>query len=86
MTLVLELTEEEEARLQALAKQEGIDAAQLARRLLSLQLASSPPAPLSDEEWDALEEELSEGIDPTIPPLSDEAVSRASFYADPVTL
>ncbi len=43
MTLIIDLTPEEEARLQAAARRQGIDPAECARRLLQQNLPESPP-------------------------------------------
>jgi hypothetical protein len=36
------------------------------------------------DEWESVLDELSEDIDPNIPPLSDESLRRENLYADRV--
>jgi hypothetical protein len=79
MTLTIELTPEEERRLEQEAQTAGVDLAQYVRRVLGLRSLTAQP-PRTEEEWKRLEEELAEGIDPTLPPLSDEVLSRESLY------
>jgi len=80
MTLTLDLTPEEETRLQALAAHQNMDLPKFARLRLGLVKTGGDAVPQTEAEWDALQAELSEGIDPNIPPLSDESLSRASIY------
>ena len=78
MTVTIELKPEMVASLSALAAAQGLDLSRLVERLLETQL---PPvaAPMSAAEraasWRALTPDL-----PMRPPLSDEAISRASIY------
>ncbi len=69
MTLTLDLTPEEETRLQAIAATQGLDLTKFARLRLGLVKTGGDAVPQTDAEWDALQAELSEGIDPNIPPL-----------------
>lgn len=82
MTLTLDLTPEEEARLQTAAARRGLNAEAFAHKLFAASLSALPveQAPLSDEEWERLADELDDLVDPNVPPLSDYAVSRESFY------
>jgi len=87
MTLTIDLTPEQEARLQREAARYGLAPAIYAHRLLveSLPPADNPaegPEPLTDDEFDALLDAMSEGMDPNQPPLAEEATRRASFYGD----
>ncbi len=81
MTLTLDLSSDTEARLREEAARRGLQVEELALQLLE---SSFQPirgaADLTDEEFDALLDEMSEGMDPKQPPLSDEAISRAGFY------
>ncbi len=81
VTLTLDLSPDTEARLRQQAARRGLQAEELALQLLE---SSVPPirgaAELTDEEFDALLDEMSEGMGPNKPPLSDEATSRAGLY------
>ena len=82
MRLSMELTPDEE-RLVASARSRGVDVEALLHRSLIESLSAATPTDprsLTDEQWDELESELSSDVDPAIPPLSDEALSRASIY------
>lgn len=77
MTVTIEIKPEMEARLSALAAALGLDVAQLVERLLENQLplaASTMSVAERVAAWRALPDL------PIRPPLSDEAVSRASVY------
>jgi hypothetical protein len=78
MTLSLELTSQEEARLARAAQSQGMDITKYARMLLGLEHPDRMPP--SVEEWDAALDELAQDVDSSIPPLSDEALSRRSIY------
>ena len=80
MSLTIELEPAEHARLESLAQQRGVPLQDFARELLGLSSRSRASQRMTDDEWEAIEAELAEGIDPAIPPLSDEAVSRCSIY------
>lgn len=78
MTLTIELTETEAVRLRALAASKGTDEATVLHDLL----ADLPPVngmPQTEADWQALEAELSEGLE-TVPALPAESLSRAAFY------
>jgi hypothetical protein len=86
MTLTLHLNPELETRLREAAAEHGLDASDYARLLLDQHLPA-PSAPsqslwntLTPEEWMRAFDEWSQSHDPSIPLLSDEAVSRESFY------
>ncbi len=78
MTLHLELTSEEEARLAHAAQAQGLNLMEYARLLLGLEHSEKKPS--SIEEWDAALDELAGDVDPSVPPLTDEALSRQSIY------
>ncbi len=89
MTLTIELTPEEEARLQQAALAQGVDAETVLHRLLDgLPLGEEWE---EEEKWgngrplledlDAMFEELAEGHEER-PVLSVEATTRANIYAD----
>lgn len=79
MTLMLELTPEEEARLREKAARAGVDEAAYLRALI----AEEPPATkLSQAAWEKLLDEVGSEVDPSTPPLSDEGVSRDSIFAE----
>jgi hypothetical protein len=86
MTLMIELPPELENRLRAIATQHGLDATDYVLRLIEQNL----PAPeatgkslwntVPPDEWLRAFDEWANSHDPSIPLLSDKAVSRASFY------
>jgi predicted transcriptional regulator len=86
MTLTIRLAPELEDRLREVATQQGLDVNEYVRRLIEQHL----PAPestsrshwntLSPEEWSRAIDEWAQSHDTSIPLLSDEAVSRESFY------
>jgi hypothetical protein len=75
-----------EGRLREEAAKNGLDASQYALRLIEQSLPTPETArqslwyTLTPEEWQRAFDEWSNSHDPSIPPLSDEAVSRESFY------
>ena len=80
------LTSEEEAALLAQAKARGVSVDSLLRKAV-LQIISAgretkiqPPPQLSAEEFDKAFEEIADMIPESVPPLSDEALSRESIY------
>ena len=89
MTLTIEVSGELEAALQAQAQEQGLTADRVARRVLAHVLTPGaeggeelPPATwLNGKEKAAAFEQWAQGHRDT-PPLSDEAVSRASMYPD----
>jgi len=79
------LTSEEEAALIAHAKAEGVSVDLLLRRavlqIISAKLPNELPAPqLNAEEFEKAFEEMADMIPDSVPPLSDEALSRESLY------
>jgi len=78
MTLQLELTPEEEARSAQAAHARGMDVTRYARLLLGLERPDATR--LFVDEWEAALDELSQDVNPALPPLSDEALSRRSIY------
>jgi hypothetical protein len=77
MTVTIELNPVMEASLSALAAAQGVELAQLVERLLENQLLLAA-TPMSAAERAAVWRALPDL--PIRPPLSDEAVSRASIY------
>jgi hypothetical protein len=74
------LTQEEETKLQAQAKAEGISVDVLLRRAILQVISSSPDSgQISAEHWEREFEEWLDGL-PTLATLSDEAISRESIY------
>jgi hypothetical protein len=86
MTLMIDLEPEVEKRLRAAASQEGLKADEYARVLIERQLPTveanrqSLWDTLTPEEWIRETTEWAQSHDRSIPLLSDEAVSRESFY------
>jgi len=79
MTIRIDLPPEIEAGLAALAAEQGLALSQYVRRLLEQQVPAGASAFLSPAERAALWRETAKGM-PYTPPLSDQAVSRESFY------
>ncbi len=79
MAITLELPPEEEQNLRRRAEIAGHDVTTYLLRHLGLRTV---PPPLSDEEWERLADEAADLVDPSIPPLSDYAVSREGIYED----
>jgi len=77
MTVTIELKPEMEASLSALAAAQGVDVARLVEQLLENQLPVAA-APMTAAERAAAWRTLSDL--PIRPPLSDEAISRATIY------
>ena len=86
MTLTLELRPEEVAVLEARARAMGVDIAAVLHGLIAKMAAAERPLyeTASLDEWEKTLDELSDDIDPTIPPLPDEALKRESLYSDRV--
>ena len=88
MTITIDIPPELESRLQEEADRRGLAPEDLARLLLKEQLldAHSERLPFwataSKEEWLSAFNAWMDGHDPTLPPLSDEAISRESIYAE----
>ena len=66
MALTLDLTPEEETRLQTLAAHHGMDLSKFARQKLGLERRVGDAVPQTDAEWDALQAALSEGVAPVL--------------------
>lgn len=79
MTITIELPPEIEAGLAALAAEQGLALPQYLRHLLEEQVPARKAASLSPAERALLWRESAKGM-PHTPSLSDEAVSRESFY------
>jgi hypothetical protein len=79
VTITIELPPEIEAGLAALAAEHGLALPQYLRRLLEEQVPARKAAPLSPAARAQLWRDSAKGL-PHTPPLSDEAVSRESFY------
>ncbi|MBI3945083.1 MAG: hypothetical protein HY321_04135 [Armatimonadetes bacterium] len=88
MTLTIDLDSDLDQRLRAEAMRRGLSRDDLARRLIEGGLPPGPAAalpprkPLTPEEWSREFEALGKSVDPSVPLLSDEAVSRESFYEE----
>jgi len=79
MTITIELPPEIEARLAALAAEQGMPLPDYLQHLLEEQVPARKAASLSPAERALLWRESAKGL-PHTPPLSDEAVSRESLY------
>jgi len=79
MTITLELAPEIEASLAAMAAEQGMALPDFLQYLLEEQVPPRKAAALSQADRAGLWRESAEGM-PHTPPLSDEAVSRESFY------
>ena len=80
MTVTLDLPPEVEATFAAQARARGIP---IDTFLLEYLIQHAPlihPAQLSPDQWDQAFDELSSLIPDSVPPLSDEALSRESIY------
>jgi hypothetical protein len=84
MTLTIDIPPELEGRLQEEAGKRGVAAEELARTFLEERLLSAAGGPLWERpaDWERAFDEFIAGQDPLRPPLSDEAVSRDSFYGE----
>lgn len=80
MAITLELPPEEEQSLRRRAEIAGQDVTDYLLNGVGLRTVSPPL--LSEEEWERLAEEAMDFIDPSVPPLSDYAVSREGIYGD----
>ena len=79
MAITLDLPPEKEHIIRRRAELAGQDVAEYLLRGVGLM---TPPPPLSNEEWERLADEAADLVDPSIPPLSDYAVSREGIYGD----
>ena len=84
MILIIDLPDEQEAALKAKAKTHGISAEQYAVQVLQKDLgAASPSSPARKSATDKAREFVEWAKNhPFTPPLSDEAISRASLNPD----
>jgi len=84
MTITVQIPSELEKKLQTEAAEHGVTAAEYARMLLERILASTARSPSSktptSEEWLRAFTAWMDNYDPTLPPLSDEAISREEIY------
>jgi hypothetical protein len=86
MTLTINLAPELENWLREVAAENGLDVNEYVRRLIEQHLPAAQPAAkslwntLTPEEWSRAAREWVNSHDTSIPLLSDEAVSRESFY------
>jgi predicted transcriptional regulator len=82
MTLTLELQPAEVAALDARARAMGMDMAAVLHDLIA-QIATTE-RPLYEtatlDEWERKLDELSDDVDPAVPPIPDEALRRDSLY------
>ncbi len=79
MAITLEIPPEQERVLRQKAEMAGQDVTTYLLRQLDW---TEKPPPLSDEEWERLADEAADLIHPSVPPLSDYAVSREGIYGD----
>ena len=79
MAITLELPPEEEQNLRRQAEMAGQDVTNYLLSGAGFRTASST---LSEEEWERLANEAMDLVDPSLPPLSDYAVSREGIYGD----
>jgi hypothetical protein len=83
MSLTLELPPETEAALRQEAKQVGVGPEELAASIVRERFETPPGRPwVATQEWRNELQAWIDSHDPNIPPLSDYAVSRESFYED----
>lgn len=80
MTVTIELRPEIEAALAALAAEQGVSLSHFVRRVLEERLPHEAPAALTPAERARAWRESVHGL-PRTKPLSEEAISRESFYA-----
>jgi hypothetical protein len=86
MTVTLELRPEEVAVLDARARAMGVDMVAVLHDLIAQIAATERPLyeTATLDEWDRALDKLSDDVDPTIPPIPDEALRRDSLYGDRV--
>ena len=82
VTVPVSLTPEEQAALAAQAKAQGVSVDSLLRQAVLRIITSAPQINEQQFSADQWEKEFSEWLDnlPTLPTLSDEALSRESIY------
>ena len=81
MAITLDLPPDKEQILRRRAELAGQDVTDYLLQGVGL-WAAPPRSPISDEEWERLADEAADLVDPSIPPLSDYAVSREGIYGD----
>jgi hypothetical protein len=84
MTLTIDIPSELEEKLQDEAGKRGVAAEELARTFIEERLLSPADSPLWEKlaDWELAFDEFIASQDPHRPPLSDEAMSRESFYGE----
>jgi hypothetical protein len=86
MTLMIQIPPEIEKRLEAEAAERGLTTAEYVRAVLERMFATPGQAPLwmtaTKEEWLKAFNTWMDSHDPTLPPLSEEAISRESIYGE----
>lgn len=86
MILMVQIPPELEKRLQAEAAERGVTTAEYVRTVLERMFASPGRSPLwmtaTKDEWLNAFNTWMDSHDPTLPPLSEEAVSRESMYGE----
>jgi hypothetical protein len=84
MSIIVEIPADLEKKLEAEAAEHGLNAAEYVRTLLERTLGAPGQIPLwmtvSKGEWLKAFDEWMDRYDPTLPPLSDEGISRESIY------
>lgn len=79
--MALEVTPEIEARLVALAHDNGVSVEAFLRQVLEEKSRAIPGKRLSPEEWSAQFEEWADSF-PDAPPIPDAALNRENLYPD----
>jgi hypothetical protein len=86
MTLTVQIPPELQSRLQAEAAEHGLTAEEYVRLVLEKMFVSPRRAPLwmtaTKEEWLKAFNAWMDSHDPTLPPLSEEAISRETMYGE----
>jgi hypothetical protein len=88
MTLVIDIDTQLESRLQEEAKQLGMDKEEYVRRLLEERLLQPGIQPAlhwstqTKEEWISSFNKWMDSYDSSLPPFSNEDISRESIYGD----
>ncbi len=86
MTLTVQITPEVEKRLEAEAGELGLTPAEYVRVVLERMFSRPERPPLwmtaTKEEWLKAFNAWMDSHDPTLPPLSEEAISRESIYGE----
>jgi hypothetical protein len=86
MTLTVQISPELEKRLEAEAAEQGLTTAEYVRAVLEKMFATPGRAPLwmtaTKEEWLKSFNDWMDSHDATLPPLSEEAISRETIYGE----